>query len=92
MNCTDTTKTYIADVKVTTQTYKLYQDVLSYDDGTEIAHYVLRSAKDSSKYWYGVPTGKSGEYYFQTVMGSEIKRGGNKVIFFIAGDSITRVK
>ena len=92
MNCTDTTKTYIADVKVTTQTYKLYQDVLSYDDGTEIAHYVLRSAKDSSKYWYGVPTGKSGEYYFQTVMGSEIKRGGNKVIFFIAGDSITRIK
>ena len=92
MNCTDTTKTYIADVKVTTQTYKLYQDVLSYDDGTEIAHYVLRSAKDSSKYWYGVPTGKSGEYYFQTVMGSEIKRGGNKVIFFIAGDTITRIK
>ena len=92
MNCTDTTKTYIADVKVTTQTYKLYQDVLTYDDGTEIAHYVLRSAKDSSKYWYGVPTGKSGEYYFQTVMGSEIKRGGNKVIFFIAGDSITRIK
>ena len=43
MNCTDTTKTYIADVKVTTQTYKLYRDVLSYDDGTEIAHYVLRS-------------------------------------------------
>jgi len=92
MNCTDTTKTYIADVKVTTQTYKLYQDVLSYDDGTEIAHYVLRSAKDSSKYWYGVPTGKSGEYYFQTIMGSEIKRGGNKVIFFIAGDTITRIK
>ena len=92
MNCTDTTKTYIADVKVTTQTYKLYQDVLSYDDGIEIAHYVLRSAKDSSKYWYGVPTGKSGEYYFQTVMGSEIKRGGNKVIFFIAGDTATRVK
>ena len=92
MNCTDTTKTYIADVKVTTQTYKLYQDVLSYDDGTEIAHYVLRSAKDSSKYWYGVPTGKSGEYYFQTIMGSEIKRGGSKVIFFIAGDTITRIK
>ena len=92
MNCIDTTKTYIADVKVTTQAYKLYQDVLTYDDGTEIAHYVLRSAKDSNKYWYGVPTGKSGEYYFQTVMGSEIKRGGNKVIFFIAGDSITRIK
>lgn len=92
MNCTDTTKTYIADVKVTTQTYKLYQDVMTYDNGTEIAHYVLRSAKDSSKYWYGVPTGKSGEYYFQTIMGSEIKRGGNKVIFFIAGDTITRIK
>ena len=53
---------------------------------------ILRSAKDSSKYWYGVPTGKSGEYYFQTIMGSEIKRGGNKVIFFIAGDTITRIK
>ena len=92
MNCTDTTKTYIADVKVTTQTYKLYQDVMTYDNGTEIAHYVLRSAKDSSKYWYGVPTGKPGEYYFQTIMGSEIKRGGNKVIFFIAGDTITRIK
>ena len=92
MNCTDTTKTYIADVKVTTQTYKLYQDVMTYDNGTEIAHYILRSAKDSSKYWYGVPTGKSGEYYFQTIMGSEIKRGGNKVIFFIAGDTITRIK
>lgn len=92
MNCTDTTKTYITDVKVTTQTYKLYEDVLTYDDGTEISHYVLRSAKDSSKYWYGVPTGKSGEFYFQTIMGSEIKRGGNKVIFFIAGDTITRIK
>ena len=92
MNCTDTTKIYIADVKVTTQTYKLYQDVLTYDDGTEIAHYVLRSAKDSSKYWYGVPAGKSGEYYFQTMTGTAIKRGGNKVIFFIAGDTITRIK
>ena len=92
MNCTDTTKTYITDVKVTTQTYKLYQDVMTYDNGTEITHYVLRSEKDSSKYWYAVPTGKSGEYYFQTIMGSEIKRGGNKVIFFIAGDTITRIK
>ena len=92
MNCIDTTKTYIADVKVTTQAYKLYQDVLSYDDGTEIAHYVVRSPKDSSKYWYGVPTGKSGEYYFQTMTGTVIKRGGNKVIFFIAGDTITRIK
>ena len=92
MNCIDTAKTYIADVKVTTQTYKLYQDVLTYDDGTEIAHYVLRSAKDSKKYWYGVPAGKSGEYYFQTMTGTVIKRGGNKVIFFIAGDTITRIK
>ena len=92
MNCIDTAKTYIADVKVTTQTYKLYRDVLSYDDGTEIAHYVLRSAKDSSKYWYAVPTGKSGEYYFQTMTVTVIKRGGNKVIFFIAGDTIARIK
>lgn len=92
MNYIDTTKTHIADVKVTTQTYNLYHDVLHYDDGTEIAHYILRSPKDSTKYWIGFPTGKSGEYYFQTLMGSPIKRGGNKVIFFIAGDTITRVK
>ena len=92
MNCIDTTKTYINSVKVTTQTYDLYQDVLTYDDGTEITDYILRSPKDSKKFWIGVPTGKPGEYYFQTIMGSEIKRGGNKVIFFIAGDSITRIK
>ena len=92
MNCTDTTKTYINSVKVTTQTYDLYQDVLTYDDGTEITDYILRSPKDSKKFWRGVPTSKPGEYYFQTIMGSEIKRGGNKVIFFIAGDTITRIK
>lgn len=92
MNCIGTTKTYIDSVKVTTQTYDLYQDVLSYDNGTEIALYILRSPKDSDKYWRGIATGKPGEYYFQTMMGTEIKRGGNKVIFFIAGDSITRIK
>ena len=92
MNYTDVTITYITDVKVTSQTYKLYEDVTLYEDGEEISHYVLRSAKDSSKYWYGVPTGKSGEYYFQTMNGTVIKRGGNKVIFFIAGDTITRIK
>ena len=92
MNYIDTTKTYIDSVKVTTQTYDLYQDVLSYDDGTKITIYVLRSPKDSDKYWRGMATGKPGEYYFQTMMGTEIKRGGNKVIFFIAGDSITRIR
>lgn len=92
MNYIDTTKTYIDSVKVTTQTYDLYQDVLSYDDGTEISLYILRSPKDGEKYWRGIATGKPGEYYFQTMMGTEIKRGGNKVIFFIAGDSITHIK
>lgn len=92
MKNTATTKNYITDVKVTNQTYNLYQDTLSYDDGTEITLYILRSPKDASKYWYGVETGKPGEYYFQTMRGAAIKRGGNKVIFFIAGDTITRIK
>lgn len=92
MNYIETTKTYITDVKVTTQTYELHHDVRHYDDGNTLSDYVLRSAKDSSKYWYGVETGKPGEYFFQTIGGTAIKRGGNKVIFFIAGDTITRVK
>ena len=92
MSGTGTASTHIATVKVTTQSYELYQDTLNYENGDTITHYVLRSAKDSGKYWYGVETGKPGEYYFQTMGGTAIKRGGNKVIFFIAGDTITRVK
>lgn len=92
MNHTETASTYIASVKVTTQTYDLYHDAMHYDDGTTITHYVLRSPKDSTKYWYAVRAGKPGMYYFQTIMGTEIRRGGNKVLFFIAGDTITHIK
>lgn len=97
MGAIEVTHEYIASVKVTTQTYDLYRDVFFYEDGTQHPCYTLRSPKDESKYWAGhnltsADDSAAGTYMFATVMGTPIKRQGNIVKFFIAGDMIERVQ
>ncbi|MFW9170037.1 hypothetical protein [Corynebacterium striatum] len=97
MDLTEVTHEYIASVKVTTQTYDLYRDVFIYENGEQRPCYTLRSPKDESKYWAGHNLTSSdysaaGTYMFTTVMGTPIKRQGEIVKFFIAGDMIERVQ
>lgn len=96
MNTFEVTHEYIASVKVTTQTYDLYRDTFIYDNGEKRPCYTLRSPKNEKKYWAGhnltsTDNSAAGTYMFSTVMGTPIKRQGNIVKFFIAGDIIERV-
>ena len=87
------TTEYIASCKVTSKTYALYVETLHYEDG-DIKEYILKSPTDPKKCWYGIPKGietyraNSGKYTFQTLRGTPIKRNGDPVVFFIAGDII----
>ena len=97
MNTIEVTHEYITSIKVTTQTYDLYRDTFIYDNGETHPCYTLRSPKDERKYWAGrnltsVDNAAAGTYMFATVMGTPIKRQGNIVKFFIAGDMIERVR
>lgn len=97
MDLLEVTHEYITSVTVTTRTYDLYRDVFIYDNGEQRPCYTLRSPKDESKYWAGrnltsTDNAAAGTYVFSTVMGTPIKRQGNIVKFFIAGDMIERVR